>query len=188
MPETDHPATPAIQRKAWQWTAIVGIALFIVGPIALWFWWQRVFGQAMHELFVGTTGPVPARADWPRPLTELLDDSGGIEIDESTIQVHALCDGYNKEFIWRMEAAPGLFALLQERWRLTPVSTSEWGVLKGFTPYRSQERVPDWWLPQDDDQTTFYISPKGFDGRGDRFRVARDKNRNTIWVHDFYIF
>src|SRR5216684_6761916 len=124
----------ATSRQAGRLTFGVGVALFLVGGIAFAVWWWRGWSQSMHGIFTGKTGPVSLRADWPRPLKDLLDDSGGIEIDESTIQVHCLCGGvYDSEFVWRMDAAPGLFELIEKRWNLTPVNGPDWGVLEGYS-------------------------------------------------------
>jgi hypothetical protein len=116
-----------VNRGKLSWRAALGgVALLLVGGIAFAIWQWRGFSQSMHDIFTGETGPVSSRADWPRPLKDLLDDSDGIEIDESTIQVHCLCGGvYDKEFVWRMDAAPGLFELLEKRWKLTLVNGTD---------------------------------------------------------------
>jgi hypothetical protein len=176
-------------QKGRQWTFGVAVALFLFGGIAFSVWWDRQWSQAMHGVFAGNTGPVSLRADWPQPLKELLDESRGIKIDESTIQVHCLNGGaYDQEFVWRMDAAPGLFELLESRWKLTPVDGPEWGIFEGYVAPLTHVRAPDWWSPRDDGQTSFYESPYGFEGRGDRFHIAVDGERSTIWVQFRYKF
>jgi hypothetical protein len=189
----DKPIGPitllATSRRAGRSTVGVGVALFLLCGIAFAVWWWRGWSQSTHGIFKGKTGPVSLRADWPRPLKELLDDLGEIEIDNSTIQVHCLCGGvYDKEYVWRMDAAPGLFELIEKRWKLTPVNGPDWGVLEGYTCSMTRVQTPAWWSPRDDDQTSFYVSPRGYDGCGDRFRVGVDENRSTIFVHFRYKF
>lgn len=89
MAEPRGPITLlATSRKARRWTVGVGIALFLFGGIAYVVWWRWAFSKAMHDLFTGKTGPVSLHADWPRPLKELLDESGEIEIDELPMYPH----------------------------------------------------------------------------------------------------
>jgi len=144
--------------------------------------------QAFHAMLVGDKGPVTSRDDWPRPLLALLSESDGIEFDESTIQVHCLCQGFDPEYVWRMDAAPGVFQRVSERWGLTPVDDPKWRVLDGRSGL-SGEPTPSWWCPQRDGQTMFYACPQSLGGhKGDRFQVALDKTRNTIFVHYWFNF
>jgi hypothetical protein len=153
-------------------------------PIAAVSAWSWAWRKAMHDAFVGETGPVPLRADWPRPLKELLDDPGGIEIDESNIQVHCLCRGWDDTFVWRMDAEPGLFELIAERWNLIQTTDSRDYVLEGHRETKSGVHTPAWWKPIDDDGTQFFVS----EGESYHFHVALDKGRNTIWVHWWFDF
>ena len=168
---------------------VVNIWLGVASVIALPLWWWQSWTQSMHDVFTGKTGAVPVRTDWPRPLKELLDDTDGIEVDESTIQVHCLCGGvYDQEFVWRMDATFGLFDLLEKRWKLTLVNGSDWGVLEGYKTSLTREQTPAWWSPRDDGETLFYKSPGGYDGDGEEFRVGVDENHSTVWVHYSYRF
>jgi hypothetical protein len=176
-------------QKARQSTVTLGVAFFLFGGIAYLVWYSWGFSQAMHAIFRGKTGPVLLRVEWPQPLKDLLGDSDAVEIDESSITVHCLNGGvWDREFVWRMENAPGLFELIEKRWKLDPVDGSDWGVLEGYIAPMAHERTPAWWTPRDDGQTVFYVSPYGYDGMGDHFRVGVDENRNTIWVDFYYKF
>jgi hypothetical protein len=189
MNQPNGPITlPATNRKSRWRTIEVGVALLLLVGIAFAVWWDWAFSRAMHDVFTGKTGPMPLHADWPRPLKDLLDDSGEIQINESTIQVHCLCGGvYDKEFVWRMDAVPGLFELLEKRWKLAPLTGPDWGVLEGYSSSMTRVQTPAWWSPKDDGQTSFSISLQGYDG-GDSFRVAVDESRSTIFVHFRYKF
>ena len=88
-------------KARWMTITICGGAL-VAGVFA----YVCLFARSMHTLFVGETGPVTSRADWPYPLQRLLDDPDGNEIDESRIRVHCLCNGIDKEHVWRMDATP----------------------------------------------------------------------------------
>lgn len=189
MDKSDAPlALLEAGEKPRRWTFGVGVALFLIGGLALPVWWWHAWTQAMHDTFTGKTGPVESRADWPRPLQGLLDASDGIEIDHSRIQVHSLRNGaFDREYVWRMDAAPGLFELLERRWKLSPVNASEWVVLEGYIS-STRVQTPAWWSPRDDGQTSFYMGALLYDGDGDRFCVALDRNRSTIWVHFLYTF
>ena len=68
------------------------IAAVFLAAYASWRWSTEQF---FRVLLVGETGPVTSRDDWPQPLITLIDESDGIEIDDSTIQVHCLCQGFD---------------------------------------------------------------------------------------------
>jgi hypothetical protein len=175
----------ATSRNARWWTVGAGVVLFLVGGYA--YLWRM--HQFFHGVLVGETGPVSLRADWPQPLKDLLADLEGIEIDESTIQVHRLCQGFDPEFVWRMDAAPGLFELIEKRWMLTRVDDPKWYKLEGYRSGISGVPTPAWWSPRDDGQTSFYVSPQVLAaGKSDRFHVALDEKRSTIWVYYWFNF
>lgn len=178
---TRRQAAPLSRRKLLVFAAIA--LLLVMGFIEL----RRAYREFFHAIYVGKTGPVPLRNDWPTALTNLLEEPEGIEIDESTIQVHALCRGaYDAEFVWRMDAVPGLLEYLEARWRLKPETNPKWRVLEGHGIVSSRAETPSWWSPKDDDDTTFYFGPS-FLRKGEErtaiYQVAFDKKRNTIFVH-----
>jgi len=141
-----------------------------------------------HAVLVGDTGPVTSSDDWPQPLAELIGESDGVEIDESTIRVHCLCRGFDPEYVWRMDAARGMLEHLSDRWQLTQVDGLRWPVLNGRSQL-SGEPTPTWWSPQRDADTSFYVCRHTLAGdEGDLFQVALDKKRNTIFVHYWFHF
>ncbi len=89
----------ATSWNARWWIVGAGVMLFLGGG-----WMMR---QYFVYVLAGNTGPMSLRADWPPPLKDVLDAPDGIEIDESTIKVHCLCQGFDPEFVWRMDAALG---------------------------------------------------------------------------------
>lgn len=139
-------------------------------------------------VLVGKTGPVTNPSDWPEPLTKLCRDFAFTPPAESRIQVHCLRHGMDQEYVWRMDAAPGLFEHVQKRWQLSPVSRPNWRGLKGKSSL-SGESVPPWWSPTHGDSTTFYECPATRDReKGHRYCVAFDKGQGVIFVHYWFNF
>ena len=139
-------------------------------------------------LLLGNTGPVTNPADWPEPLLKLCKDFGIQPMPGSKIKVYCLCHGMDLEYVWRMDAAPGLFEHIKKHWQLMPVSKPDWRVLYGKSSL-SGESTPSWWSPKQDIDTTFYECPASHAGeKGDRFRVAFDRGRGTIFVHYWFNF
>jgi len=150
-------------------------------------WWCAQMSW-FDALLVGKTGPVTSRDDWPKPLKELLDGTKELQLDESSIQVHCLGEGFDPEFVWRMDAAPGLFEHVKQRWNLTPISKPQWPILKRRSPI-SARAAPPWWSLKDDGNTDFFVSPQELaKEKGDRFQVARDRKRNKIFVRYWFNF
>jgi len=49
--------------------------------------------------------------------------------------------------------------------------------------------TPEWWSPRNDGNTSFYVSPQVLArGKSDRFHVALDKKRDTIFVYYWFNF
>jgi len=165
---------------------IVSLCGALLGAFALVMWWGG--GAITHAVLVGNTGPVTNPSDWPEPLQNLRKDFGITSLPTSKIQVHCLCHGMDREYVWRMDAAPGLFEHIQKRWQLSPVSNPNWPVLKGQSSL-SGESVPAWWSVTHAKSTTFYECPASLAGeKGDRFRVAFDKDHGIIFVHYWFNF
>ena len=144
--------------------------------------------QMIYDIMVGNTGPITSRDDWPRPLAALAEEPGSIKIDESTLHIYCLCQGMDPEYVWRMEATPGLFEHLSQRWELTQVENPKWSVLDGHSSL-SGIATPPWWSPKRDSKTLFFACPQSLGGlKGDRFLVALDKKRNLIFVHYWFNF
>ncbi len=149
---------------------------------------KRAQEQLFHDMLVGETGPVTSREDWPEPLKSIVAEASRLNLDPSTIQVHCLCRGMDLEFVWRMQASPGLFEQIKERWKLTEVTKPDWPILQGRSSI-SGERTPSWWSAKDDGQTAFFVCPQTLAGeKGDRFLVAFDKRRDIIFVRYWFNF
>ena len=87
-----------------------------------------------------------------------------------------------------MDAAPGVFEQLSDRWKLTPVEDPQWYVL-GDSSHISGEPTPSWWSPERDGETLFFVCPQTLGGeKGGRFQVALDEKRETIFVHYWFNF
>ena len=150
----------------------------------------------IEAVIVGDTGPVTSSKEWPRPLTELVadsrrsdvDETDRFSIDESSLQIYCLCHGMDEEYVWRMDASPGLFEHIQEEWSLTQIENPNWPVLHGKSNL-SGVPTPSWWSPKRDADTSFYVCPQTLArDKGDRFNVAFDKKRGVIFVRYWFNF
>lgn len=180
-----------IPRRPPHWALLIVLTLcsvvaVLAGACALAVWVGG--GAIVDAVLVGNTGPVTNPSDWPEPLQNLRKDFGTAPQPTSKIQVHCLCHGMDQEYVWRMDAVPGLFEHIQKSWRLAPVSNPDWRVLKGKSSL-SGEPTPPWWSPTPGDSTTFYACPASLAGeKGHRFRVAFDRDQGIIFVHYWFNF
>lgn len=181
-----RPHEPA--RFQFRLRTVLVITTILAILLAAYIAWDRAQREFFHAILVGKTGPVQSRDDWPEPLRAILADAKDGDLDERAIQVYCLCQGFDPEFVWRMDAATGLLEHLEQRWKLGQVSHPNWAVLKGHSNL-SGVATPTWWSPKDDGQTTFFVCPQTLAGeKGDRFLVAFDKRRNLIFVHYWFNF
>lgn len=177
-----------VKPRFWSNFRVLLIITIIIVAIAAFFavvyTALRFSGRAIVEaVIVGDTGPIVSRDDWPQPLKNLIRESDDFEIEESTIQVYCLCKGMDREYVWRMDASPGLFEHVSQSWNLSQVDAPKWPILDGNSMI-SGKPTPSWWSPQRDDKTLFFVCPQTLGGlKGDRFQVALDKKRHLIFVH-----
>lgn len=170
-------------RTLFMLTAVVAI---IFAGYAMW---DRAMHSFFHDAFVGDTGPITSKEDWPKPLKELAQETDAIGLDVSTIQVHCLCQGFDPEYVWRMHAAPGLMDHLKTRWQLTEVTNPNWQVLTKRRSHNSGVPTPSWWSPKKDASTSFFACPQTIAGeKGDRFCIAHDGRNEKIYVHYWFNF
>jgi len=135
------------------------------------------------------TGPVKLRDEWPQPLKDLSDALGESFCDESTIQLHCLCRGWDPEYVWRMKLAPGMFEKIERQWRLSRTFDPAHFKMEGYESRLSGLATPEWWSPKDDGNTSFYVSAQVLArGKSDRFHVAVDKKRETVFVYWWFNF
>jgi hypothetical protein len=179
----------APKRRWFRFSWLLAVATFSVLGIAILALFHWASNGFLSATLVGHTGPVERRDDWPRPLTELLDAEGATSRYESTIQVDCLCRGFDPEYVWRMEATPGLFAKIEKRWRLSKTTDPQLYKLEGYKSRLSGVATPVWWSPRDDGSTSFYVNPQALAReKGDRFHVALDNKRNLIFVYHWFNF
>jgi hypothetical protein len=115
--------SPRDHRGRWALfigVTLCGIVVFFLCAIPVVVWVGG--GAIVDAVIVGNTGPVANPSDWPEPLQKLRKDFGATSLPTSKIQVHCLCHGMDHEYVWRMDAIPGLFKHIQKRWQLSPVS------------------------------------------------------------------
>ena len=179
---------PRSKASIWRYVplVLVVLAVCLVGGFGL----LVLIGSSViiDATMVGETGPVASPEAWPDPLKSLTEDLGEAELDRASIQVYCLCQGMDPEYVWRMDAAPGLFEHIEDRWGLSRIDNPNWRVLDGSSSL-SGVATPDWWSPQRDKGTSFFVCPQELEGRkGDRFKVALDAERNTIFVHYWFNF
>lgn len=88
-----------------------------------------------------------------------------------------------------MDATPGLLEEIERRWKLSKTSDPQLYMLEGYRSDFSGVVTPEWWARRDDGRTFFYVSPQVLArGKSDRFHVAVDTNRNTIFVYYWFNF
>jgi hypothetical protein len=132
------------------------------------------------------TGPVRSSNDWPLPLRERVAEEE-VELDRSSIQVDRL-DRLESEFVWEMDAAPGLIEHLKQRWQLTQITSPSWPILNGHSQF-SGVATPAWWTPKDDGNTAFFVNPNEIaKDKSDRIQVAHDTKRKKIFVRYWFNF
>ena len=182
------PMTQERPKFQFRLQTIFVITTILAVLLAAYITWDRAQREFFHAILVGDTGPVQSPDDWPEPLKAILAEAQAGDVDESTIQVYCLCQGMDPEFVWRMDAVPGLLEHLKDRWTLTQISDPDWAVLKGRSNI-SGVATPTWWSPIDDDDTTFFVCPQTLAGeKGDRFLVAFDRRRDVVFVHYWFNF
>lgn len=122
-------------------------------------------------------------------MKDLTEKPVGIHCDAPDIRVHCLCNGWDREHVWRMDDRPDLFATIEREWELTEVHDPRYYLLEGFKSGLSRVPAPEWYSPHDDGDTSFYVSPAVLgEGESDFLHVAFDKKRNVIFVHYWFDF
>jgi hypothetical protein len=162
-------------------TTVVGVLL------AIFILWNRAMDRFFHGIFVGETGPVVFREQWPRPLIELIEDSSPSVAIES-IKVFCLCQGFDPEYVWRMDGDSEMVSHLVERWRLTQVADPQSPVFQGRS-HNSGVAVPEWWKPWENSDSVYYLCPATLAGdKSDRFQVVFSESEKSIYIHYWFNF
>jgi hypothetical protein len=78
---------------------IFAITAILAVLLAAYMAWDRAERRFFHAVFVGKTGPVRSREEWPDPLKKIVAEAKEGDLDESTIQVYCLCQGFDPEFV-----------------------------------------------------------------------------------------
>ena len=150
--------------------------------------WCRSQRSQYQAYLARMTGPVISRDDWPLPLKEVLEVPEGVELDESAIQVYCLNRGFDPEFVWRMDATPGLLEHLKQQWRLTQVAGPGSVMIQRKSRF-SGIATPVWWSPKDDGDTMFFVNPNELEReKSDRLQVAYDAKQQAIFVWYWFNF
>lgn len=163
-------------------------SLFIVTTISAvilgaFIFLTQMMEQRFHAILVGNIGPVSSFDDYPQPLKDLLNESGDVEIDKSSLQVHCLCQGFDPEYVWQMSAMPGLFEYVSKRWKLSPVDGHNWNAPINRSDISGQP-TPSWWLPRQKSETQFFACPQILGSeKGECFQVALDQKQEIIYVY-----
>ena len=165
-------------------TFVVAAVLLLLVGLAVWFV-NHQMDAFFHGFVAGEPGPAASPADWPKPLKALVADAKAEEdrVAVKILEVQCMCQGWEKEFIWRMESTPGLFDFLKKRWALSAMPSPERGIFCGYSMYSGDE-TPSWWTPKERKGTEFYACRRTIASEaGDRFQVAVDDERQLIFVH-----
>lgn len=135
-----------------------------------------------HAVFAGNPGAVNSTADWPDSLKKLVEDANSAKIDLQVFEVHCMCKGYEREYIWRMNANPDLLDFVIKRWDLSPAKPPDYGIFCGQSML-SGDSTPLWWTPKENADNQFYVCKLTLAGeKGERFHIAYDKKRNCLFV------
>ncbi|TWT80273.1 hypothetical protein CA13_16860 [Planctomycetes bacterium CA13] len=163
---------------------VTGIIAVVLAGFVLY---GRMMDGFFHDIFVGETGRVTSQDEWPNPLKRLLDETSLVK-DADHIQVHCLCQGFDPEYVWRMNGDAEAFSKLAARWQLTEVANPNWHVLNGHSR-NSGHPTPPWWNPRKSNTASYHVCPRSLAGqKGDRFQVAFDDANETIFVHYWFNF
>jgi hypothetical protein len=91
-----------------------------------------LLGFAVFYLFVvwqfsagSSRGLIQDRAEWPKPILDLLDQAARKQIDAEPVQMYRIIDFTEKMYYWRMRSSPELIALMVSKWQLTPGTQDE---------------------------------------------------------------
>jgi hypothetical protein len=184
MSDTEHTPSKQFAGKGCLILALAGVVLCVVA-IVLFEISSREF---FHALMVGKTGPVSSPKDWPKPLKELHVDGVRAKFQITNVQVYCLCQGFDPEYVWRMDSTPGLLDHLKRTWELSPAAEPT-GIMRDGRSTLSGELAPSWWNPTESKNIEFYVCARTLAGeKGDRFQVALDADRNIIFVRYWFNF
>jgi hypothetical protein len=166
------------------WLALVAIIALPIGGCLVLMVGSR---QVIHAVMVGETGPVETRDKWPDPLKKLVDDRQGIAID--TIKVYHLCQGFDPEYVFRIDAPIDLLDHVVEKWELSQVPSPRLAsVFKGRSQL-SGVATPEWWKPSSNPDTKYFVCPRTLAGeKSDRFQVAYSETAEVLYVHYWFNF
>ena len=147
----------------------------------------RGMKEFFHAIVVGETGAIEVRELWPKPL-EMLDEGSPFEISQQTLRVHCMCQGFDPEYVWRMDGDQEQMDHLIQQWKLTQVTMPRSKIFIGQSSL-SGLPVPDWWKPSQIKDVVYYVCPSTLAGeKGDRFQVAFSEQEGTIYVHHWFNF
>jgi hypothetical protein len=184
MTNTENNPSKLFAGKGCLIYALVGVLLCVTAIVLFEISTREFF----HSIMVGKTGPVSSPDGWPKPLKELQLDRDHANLPITNVQIYCLCQGMDPEYVWRMDAAPGLLAYLKLKWELTQVAEPTGVMLDGRSTI-SGETAPSWWNPTESKNTDFYVCARTLARtKGDRFQVAFDKDRMIIFVRYWFNF
>ncbi len=127
-------------------------------------------------------GRVLAKQEWPRTLVDLLSDARQRQIAVGEIRVYQVS---RDEYYWAFcGAAPDLFALMNERWKLCAVKKDEQLVR------RFLQRMPTELLSSNHpNETAYHLSSNWLGGeKGDLYCVMNDDANRACVVRYYYNF
>ena len=141
----------------------------------------------IHAVVVGETGPVETRDKWPDPIKKLAEDRQDIAFD--TIKVYQLCQGFDPEYVLRIDAPIELLDYVVEKWELTQVPSPRLPSVFNGRSQISGVSTPEWWKPSQIPDIRYYVCPRTLAGeKGDRFQVAYSETANVLYLHYWFNF
>lgn len=166
------------------WVVIATVFVVLIGGCLVSLIGSRLLIQSV---VVGETGPVDSSVKWPDPLKKLVEARPDIAMD--TIKVYQLCQGFDAEYVMRINAPPGLMDYLVETWELTEVSSPLLPTVFHGRSQISGVTTPEWWEPSSNQDIKYYVCPRTLVGeKSDRFQVAYSESTKGLYVHYWFNF
>jgi hypothetical protein len=166
------------------WVIVATVTVLPIGGCLVMLIGSRLL---IHAIVVGETGPIESSDKWPDPLKKLVEARPEIAIE--TIRVHQLCQGFDPEYVIRIDAPTDLMDYVVETWELTEVSSPRLPSVFNGRSQISGVATPEWWKPSSIQDIKYYVCPRTLAGeKSDRFQVAYSESTNSLYVHYWFNF
>lgn len=165
------------------WLLFLSLSLLFVLYIAIS---AKATNSIVNEMSGGTSGgrEVNPVDDWP-PHLSFIKAKNRLAADPST-KIYILRDGFDLEYIWRIQYTEQLLNSLKTEWSLAEIqSTPTWPILE-LTSESLNQTVPSWWKFNLDNagDFSFFNGPKSSaTGEGSHVQIVVDKQKSFVFGH-----